>query len=138
MGIFYNPPPPPTANNAGTPPEPHVPIGTQGNQPPRRTTALMMAVVLMSWPQDLEPRLARPHVRTTTSTQRTRHRSRIRAVGWLVADRCRPPDPEAQRPATKDRATHAGLWQSAGASARAVGARTASTHSAVGTNMGRA
>ncbi len=61
MGIFYNPPPPPTANNAGTPPEPHVRIGTQGNQPPRRTTALMMAVVLMSWPQDLEPRLARPN-----------------------------------------------------------------------------
>lgn len=61
MGIFYNPPPPPTANNAGTPPEPHVPIGTQGNQPPRYTTALMLVAVLAGWPADLEPRLARPN-----------------------------------------------------------------------------
>src|SRR5438105_1125357 len=61
MGIFYNPPPPPTANNAGTPPERHVPIGTQGNQPPRYTTALMVAAVLASWPADLEPRLSRPN-----------------------------------------------------------------------------
>src|SRR3954471_15745749 len=57
MGIFYNPPQPPTANNAGTPPEPHAPIGNQGSQPPRYSTVLMMAAVLASWPQDLEPRL---------------------------------------------------------------------------------
>jgi hypothetical protein len=57
MGIFYNPPQPPTANNAGTPPEPHAPIGTQGSQPPRYSTVLMMAAVLASWPADLEPRL---------------------------------------------------------------------------------
>lgn len=44
-----------------TPPEPHVPIGTQGAQPPRFTTVLMLAAVLASWPQDLEPRLARPN-----------------------------------------------------------------------------
>jgi hypothetical protein len=57
MGIFYNPPQPPTASNAGTPPEPHVPIGTQGSQPPRYSTVLMMTAVLASWPADLEPRL---------------------------------------------------------------------------------
>jgi len=61
MGIFYHPPQPPTANTAGTPPEPHVPIGTQGAQPPRYTTAVMMVAVLASWPADLEPRLARPN-----------------------------------------------------------------------------
>jgi hypothetical protein len=61
MGIFYNPPQPPTANNAGTPPEPHVPIGTQGSQPPRYSTVLMMTAVLASWPADLEPRLQAPN-----------------------------------------------------------------------------
>jgi hypothetical protein len=61
MGIFYNAPPPPTASNAGTPPEPHVPIATRGSQPPRYTTALMLVAVLASWPQDLEPRLQRPN-----------------------------------------------------------------------------
>jgi len=60
MGIFYNPPPP-AGRTAVTPPEPHVPVGTQGSQPPRFTTALMLAAVLASWPQDLEPRLARPN-----------------------------------------------------------------------------
>lgn len=60
MGIFYNPPPP-AGRTAVTPPEPHVPIGTQGSQPPRYTTVLMLAVVLASWPQDLEPRLQRPN-----------------------------------------------------------------------------
>jgi hypothetical protein len=57
MGIFYNPPQPPTASNAGTPPEPHAPIGTQGSQPPRYSTVLMLTAVLASWPADLEPRL---------------------------------------------------------------------------------
>lgn len=61
MGIFYNPPQPPTANNAGTPPEPHVPVGTQGNPPPRYSTALMLVAVLASWPADLEPRLSKPN-----------------------------------------------------------------------------
>lgn len=66
MPIFYNPPPPPTANSAGTPPEPHVPIGTQGMLPPRYTTALMLTAVLASWPLDLEPRLAKPNAQRTT------------------------------------------------------------------------
>jgi hypothetical protein len=65
MGIFYNPPPPPTANNAGTPPEPHVPIGTQGAQPPRYRVTMMMVAVLASWPQDLEPRLTKPNDQQT-------------------------------------------------------------------------
>ena len=41
MGIFYHPPPP-AGRTAVTPPEPHVPIGTQGSQPPRYKTALML------------------------------------------------------------------------------------------------
>lgn len=57
MGIFYNPPQPPTANSGGTPPEPHIPVGNQGSQPPRHTAALMLAVVVATWPTDLEPRL---------------------------------------------------------------------------------
>lgn len=61
MGIFYNPPPPPTGSNAATPPEPHVPIAPQGQQPPRYSTALMLVAVLASWPQPLEPRLAKPN-----------------------------------------------------------------------------
>jgi hypothetical protein len=61
MGIFYNPPQPPTANNAGTLPEPHAPIGTQGNAPPRYSSALMLVAVLASWPADKEPRLQRPN-----------------------------------------------------------------------------
>lgn len=60
MGIFYTPPPP-AGRTAVTPPEPHVPIGTQGNPPPRYTTALMLVAVLASWPLDLEPRLSRPN-----------------------------------------------------------------------------
>lgn len=60
MGIFYNPPPP-AGRTAVTPPEPHVPIGTQGTPPPRYTTVLMLAAVLASWPADLEPRLQRPN-----------------------------------------------------------------------------
>lgn len=60
MGIYYNPPPP-AGRTAVTPPEPHVPIGTQGNPPPRYSTALMLVAVLASWPVDLEPRLARPN-----------------------------------------------------------------------------
>jgi hypothetical protein len=66
MGIFYNPPPPPTASTAGTLPEPHVPIGTQGSEPPRRSIALLMVAVLASWPQDLEPRLGKPNNERTT------------------------------------------------------------------------
>jgi hypothetical protein len=66
MGIFYNPPPPPTASTAGTSPEPHVPIGTQGSEPPRRSIALLMVAVLASWPQDLEPRLGKPNNERTT------------------------------------------------------------------------
>lgn len=61
MGIFYNPPQPPTANNAGTPREPHVPVGTQGTLPPRFSNAVMLAVVLASWPASLEPRLQAPN-----------------------------------------------------------------------------
>src|SRR5947208_35731 len=60
MGIFYNPPPP-AGRTAVTPPEPHVPIGTQGQQPPRYSTALMLVAVLASWPQPLEPRLSKPN-----------------------------------------------------------------------------
>jgi hypothetical protein len=68
MGIFYNPPLPPTANNAGTPPEPHVPIGNQGTSvPPRRAIAFAatMAILVSSWPADLEPRLQRPNDQQT-------------------------------------------------------------------------
>jgi hypothetical protein len=61
MGIFYNPPPPPTGSTAATPPDRHVPIGTQGSQPPRFSSAIMLVAVLASWPQDLEPRLTRPN-----------------------------------------------------------------------------
>lgn len=61
MGVYYQPPQPPTAS--GTPPEPHVPIGTQGSAPPRRTIAVLMLAVLASWPADLEPRLGKPNER---------------------------------------------------------------------------
>lgn len=60
MGIFYSPPPP-VVRSAVTPPEPHAPIGTQGDQPPRYTSALMLVAVLASWPADLEPRLVKPN-----------------------------------------------------------------------------
>lgn len=63
MGIYYNPPQPPMASNAGTPPEPHAPIPSQGNQPPFRqvAAAVMMASVLAAWPADAEPRLQFPN-----------------------------------------------------------------------------
>jgi len=63
MGIFYNPPSPPSGTNAATPPEPHIPIAKQGDPPPRRQTAAVLAIVavLASWPADLEPRLTRPN-----------------------------------------------------------------------------
>lgn len=68
MGIFYNPPQPPTANNAGTPPEPHIPIGAQGTSVPpsrARAFAVTMAILVAAWPADLEPRLTRPNDQQT-------------------------------------------------------------------------
>lgn len=65
MGIFYHPPPP-AGRTAVTPPEPHVPIGTQGSAPPRYSTAVMLVAVLAAWPPDLEPRLARPNEQRQT------------------------------------------------------------------------
>src|SRR4051794_8325204 len=74
MGIFYNPPQPPTANNAGTPPEPHAPIGNQGTSvPPSRAKAfaVTMAVLVAAWPTDLEPRLQRPSDQQTKTAPLT-------------------------------------------------------------------
>jgi hypothetical protein len=64
MGLFSVPPPIATQGPVNsTPPIPHSPIGTQGDQPPRRQVAAVLAMVsvLASWPADLEPRLARPN-----------------------------------------------------------------------------
>lgn len=64
MPIYY-PPPPAQGRTSGTPPEPHVPIGTQGSAPPRYSPAVMLGVVLAAWPAPLEPRLGRPNASQT-------------------------------------------------------------------------
>lgn len=63
MGNFYNPQPPAQGPVNSTLPLPHDPIPAQGDQPPRRQVAavLAMCVVLASWPSDLEPRLQTPN-----------------------------------------------------------------------------
>jgi hypothetical protein len=62
MAFFY-PPPPPSQSASYAPPVPHEPQGSTGDQPPRRQvqTVLAMALVLASWPADLEPRLQAPN-----------------------------------------------------------------------------
>jgi hypothetical protein len=63
MAFFYAPPPPSQGSASYAPPIPHEPPPTRGDEPPRRQVqaALAMAVVLASWPSDLEPRLQPPN-----------------------------------------------------------------------------
>lgn len=100
MGIYYNPPPP-AGRTLVTPPEPHVPIGTQGSQPPRYTTAVMLVAVLASWPQSLEPRLTRPNEQqqkiaplTLTYGQQPNPQGPITAVEYAAVVASWPPDLE--------------------------------------------
>lgn len=61
MGIFQPTPLPPIVSSSGTLPLPHSPVGNQGDQPPRRSIAGLMAIVAM-WPVATGPTLERPNL----------------------------------------------------------------------------
>ena len=89
----FDPPPPP--------PPLHAPIPAQGDQPPRRTQAMLMACVLASWPTGLEYqpiqriRLAPIPAQGDQPPRRTQAGLYAGLIAWL------PPDPQpAQRPLT--------------------------------------
>jgi hypothetical protein len=57
MAFFYPPPPLPPSSSV-TPPTPHEPQGSTGDQPPRLQVGATIAMVaVLAWPASLEPRL---------------------------------------------------------------------------------
>lgn len=76
--IFYSPPAPQQ-------PPPHAPIPAQGDQPPRRSTHLLMACVLASWPTGLEHQAPQRAATAPIPQQGDQPPRRTNALGMAAA-----------------------------------------------------